>query len=198
MNGVASLRRYARELPPATERCELCGAIINARHHHLLDPHRRELKCACAECSIFFPRHRDSRFLRAPPRAEPLPRFFLSDAQWNDLCLSAGLALFVRQASGIVVIHPCATGVTESLMPADAWDKIARANDLRLAPEVEALLVYRLRGARDYYLVSIDHAYRLADILRQSWRGLSGGMEAAQRIRHCLDAIRGSAGRPVW
>ena len=44
-----------------------------------------------------------------------------------------------------------------------------------LAEDVEALLVHRIRDARDHFRVSIDACYRLVGLLRLHWTGMSGG-----------------------
>ena len=46
-----------------------------------------------------------------------------------------------------------------------------------LEPDVEALLVNRTNGAREYYRAPIDRCYALAGLIRTHWRGLSGGSE---------------------
>src|SRR5258706_269018 len=91
-------------------------------------------------------------------------------------------------------------GIVESLLPLDAWTEIEAANpELQdLHPDVEALLVYRVNAARQYYIAPIDRCYALAGVLRKKWRGLSGGAEAWESIAHffaVLDA--GSAVQPV-
>jgi hypothetical protein len=50
-----------------------------------------------------------------------------------------------------------------------------------LEPDVEAVLVRRARGAREYWLVPVDECYRLAGSMRATWQGISGG-----------DAMRGT------
>jgi hypothetical protein len=44
-----------------------------------------------------------------------------------------------------------------------------------LAPDVEALLVNTARGAQHHWLVPIDDCLRLVAVVRQTWKGLSGG-----------------------
>jgi hypothetical protein len=48
---------------------------------------------------------------------------------------------------------------------------------LDLEADVEALLVNRVRGAREAYGVGIDECYKLVGLIRTKWRGLSGGQE---------------------
>jgi uncharacterized protein DUF5947 len=193
MNGISALRRFARERPPRIERCELCGTPIGPRHDHLVDPRQHQLKCACQACAVLFPQHADAKFRRVTPRAELLAEFKLSDARWDSLGLPIGLAFFLAAGKGIAAFYPGPAGATESLVSLDAWEEIARENALVLAPDVEALLVHRVGKEREHYLVSVDHCYRLVGILRKSWRGFSGGEEAATHIRHFFDELRGGA-----
>jgi hypothetical protein len=51
-----------------------------------------------------------------------------------------------------------------------------------LAPDVEALLVNRVRGARGYWLVPIDECYTLVGLIRTRWRGFTGGAEVWDAI----------------
>jgi hypothetical protein len=57
-------------------------------------------------------------------------------------------------------------------------------------PDVEALLVNRVKGAREYYRVSIDRCFSLVGLIRQHWRGLSGGAEAWDAIDAFFDTLR--------
>jgi hypothetical protein len=63
--------------------------------------------------------------------------------------------------------------------------------------DVEALLVNRVRGAREHFLVPIDECYSLVGLIRMHWRGLSGGREVWEKIdrffqdlRECSKTIR--------
>jgi len=191
MNVISALRRFVREKPPAVERCELCSAPLSPRHEHLVDPARRELKCACTACALLFPD--GTRLLRVRPRAELLADFQLSDTQWDALRLPIGLAFFLRTASRVTAFYPGPAGATESLVPLDAWEEIARLNALELQRDVEALLVNRVGAAREHYLVSVDQCYGLVGILRRSWRGFSGGEEVWERIGQFFSELRGGA-----
>ncbi|MFA6206644.1 MAG: DUF5947 family protein, partial [Methylocystis sp.] len=67
-----------------------------------------------------------------------------------------------------------------------AWSRLIAANPTlaNLDPDVEALLVNRMNGAREYYLVSIDRCYALVGLIRRHWRGLSGGAEVWETVRN--------------
>lgn len=80
--------------------------------------------------------------------------------------------------------YPSPAGSTESLLNLDAWAGLARDNPEleRMSADVEALLVNRTRGRRDYFIAPIDECYKLTGIIRTHWRGLSGGDEVWQQI----------------
>jgi hypothetical protein len=84
----------------------------------------------------------------------------------------------------VVAYYPSPMGPTESLLDLDAWEELEADNPVlaTLEPDVEALLVNRARGARDYLLVPIDACYRLVALMRTHWRGLSGGSEVWDEI----------------
>ena len=93
----------------------------------------------------------------------------------------------------MTAFYPGPAGATESLVPLDAWEEIARLNALELQRDVEALLVNRVGAAREHYLVSVDQCYRLVGILRRSWRGFSGGEEVWERIGQFFSELKGGA-----
>src|SRR5207244_1214321 len=159
MNVISALRRFVREKPPAVERCELCSAPLSPRHEHLVDPARRELKCACTACALLFPD--GTRLLRVRPRAELLADFQLSDTQWDALRLPIGLAFFLRTASRVTAFYPGPAGGTEAPVSLEGWAVIARPNSLELQPDVEAPLLNRVGPARQPDPVPPDQCYRL-------------------------------------
>jgi hypothetical protein len=59
-----------------------------------------------------------------------------------------------------------------------------------MEPDVEALLVNRVRETREYYLVPIDACYKLVGLIRAHWRGLSGGAEVWHEIKHFFDELK--------
>jgi hypothetical protein len=65
------------------------------------------------------------------------------------------------------------------MLDARTWRGIAERNPalLGMAPDVEALLINRVRAPYGYYLVPIDDCFRLVAIVRTRWRGLTGGGE---------------------
>jgi hypothetical protein len=174
----SALRRFARPRP-VVERCELCGAVLDAEHPHLLEPPDRTVRCSCQACAILFSDREDGRFRRVEPRVERLTGFQLGDAQWEELHLPINLAYFVRStaAGRVQAYFPSPAGATESLLTLDAWEDLAAENPVlhALETDVEALLVNRLGHARDHYRVSIDVCFTLVGLIRTHWRGLSGG-----------------------
>ncbi|MGA8531215.1 MAG: DUF5947 family protein [Acidobacteriaceae bacterium] len=175
--GLEALRRFTRTQPPA-ERCELCGAVIPAEHPHLLERKTRKVSCACAACALLFCDQQSGRYVRLPQRVIRLTDFAFSDAEWDEMMLPIGLAFFTRRDDGgMAAFYPSPAGVVESLISLDNWTRTAGAHPVlsTMAPELEALLVNRVAGDPQYFLVPLDECYRLAGMIRQQWRGLSGG-----------------------
>ena len=183
-NWAAKLRRFAAAPPPAIERCELCGAPIGADHPHLLALEDRNLLCACAPCSISLAESQRFRLVRSA--TEALTDFQLSDWEWSALQLPIDLAFLCRSTceDGPVAFYPGPAGAMASAMSPEAWSRLATANPVleTLAPDVEALLINRVKGARRYYRVSIDRCYALVGLIRAQWKGLSGGGEVWDAI----------------
>jgi len=176
----ATLRQFVRERAPV-ERCELCSHQLAADHPHLLDPAAREVLCACDACAILFSGPAETRYRRVPRRIRALVDFRLTDAQWDSLMIPIGMAFFCEVSSlgRVVALYPSPAGATESLLDMSAWADLVRDNPVlaELEPDVEALLVNRSRGARQYFLVPIEDCFRLVALMRGSWRGLTGGQE---------------------
>jgi hypothetical protein len=56
--------------------------------------------------------------------------------------------------------------------------------------DVEALLVNRVRGAREHFLVPMDECYSLVGLIRMHWRGLSGGREVWEEIDQFFENLK--------
>jgi hypothetical protein len=156
----------------------LCSAPLAAQHEHLVEPEKRRLLCACEACAILFSGSATTKFRRASRRVRFLPDFRLTDADWNGLAIPIGLAFFVTAANGsVAAVYPSPAGPTEALLEAEDWAGIVINNpDLRdLESDTEALLVNRVGPEHQHFLVPIDECYRLVGLIRQHWRGLSGG-----------------------
>jgi hypothetical protein len=190
-NWVARLKRF-RATPSATlERCELCGATIGADHAHLLEIETRSLHCACQACG--FALAESQRFVLVRPTTEALVDFNLSDWDWDAMQLPIDLAFFFRSTTDgtVVTLYPGPAGAMASAMSGDAWTRLVVANPMleTLAPDVEALLINRTKGARRYYRVSIDRCYALVGVIRSSWKGISGGAEVWEAIAQFFSAL---------
>ena len=179
------LLRFVRQRA-VVERCEMCSAELSAEHEHLVDVSNRQLACACQACAILFSGKANPRYRRVPRRIRYLANFELTDAQWDSLLIPINMAFFFQSsASGkMVALYPSPAGATESLLDFESWDEILRDNPVlqEMEPDTEALLVNRVRGASEYYLLPIDECYKLVGLIRVHWHGLSGGTEMWEEI----------------
>jgi Family of unknown function (DUF5947) len=201
------LRRLAQGASPRpeafAETCDLCGEPIPAEHRHVLDLDSREVRCACRACSLLFDRRGagGGHYRLIPDRSYRLEGFELDDVVWEELRIPVEMAFFFRsageadatQADGARVraFYPSPMGPTESLLGLEAWSELESANPVlsEMEPDVEALLVNRVRGARQCFLVPIDECYRLVGLIRTRWRGLTGGKEVWEEIRRFFDEL---------
>jgi hypothetical protein len=195
---IEALRRLARKpAPPAlVERCELCGVALAPEHRHLLDRASGTLACACSPCALLFERGgaAHGKYLTVPRRTLALDDFQLSDEQWDDLMIPVNMAfIYVSSAAKrAVAYYPSPAGATESLLNLEHWEELVQANPIltELAPDVEALLINRVRDAHDVYLVPIDACYQLVGLIRSTWRGLGGGAEVWTAIAAFFASLR--------
>jgi hypothetical protein len=189
------VRRAATEQEAAVERCELCGDPIPPEHRHLLDLTNRELMCACRACKILFDSGASGggHYRLVPDRRLRLTDFEMDDVAWEELRIPVDMAFFFHhgEAGKVVAYYPSPAGPTESLLELDAWDELARANPVlrKLETDVEALLVNRSRGARQYFLVPIEDCYALVGLIRTRWRGLTGGREVWEEIESFFEGL---------
>ena len=194
----------ARAPEEVEERCELCGEPIPPEHRHVVDLQSRELMCACRACTILFDGAEagGGHFRLVPDRRLRLPDFELDDLRWASLQIPVDMAFFFRnsQADRVMAMYPSPAGPTESLLELDEWEEIERANPVlaSLEPDVEALLVNRARGARDYYVVPIDDCYLLVALIRTRWRGFTGGAEVWDAIRDFFAGLQDRSEEAVW
>ncbi|HEY2589010.1 MAG TPA: DUF5947 family protein [Tepidisphaeraceae bacterium] len=191
---IAALQRFAARKAPAAERCDLCGADIGPEHPHLFGPVDRQLVCACDTCAILFGGQHTQRYKRVPTRTKSWPSFRLPDETWVALGLPIDLAFFTESSSAgkVLAFYPSPAGATESLLTLESWRELVDANPClrQLEPDVEALLVNRARGAREYYRAPIDQCYRLTGLLRTHWRGLSGGADVWKAVGAFFEELR--------
>jgi hypothetical protein len=176
----AVLRRFVRQRA-VMERCEMCSAELAPEHEHLVDLATRQMTCACQACAILFSGKANSKLRRVPRRIRYLADFQLTDAQWESLLIPISMAFFFQSSAAgkVVALYPSPAGATESLLDFESWDEILRDNPVleEMEPDTEALLVNRVRGACEYYLLPIDECYKLVGLIRMNWHGLSGGTE---------------------
>ena len=105
----------------------------------------------------------------------------MTDAQWDALLIPINIAFFFKStpASRVIALYPSPAGATESLLDLAAWEELQADNPwlAKLEPDVEALLVNRVDGERDYYRAPLDQCYALVGLIRARWRGVSGGSD---------------------
>jgi hypothetical protein len=178
--------------PP--DACEVCGRSLEEAHEHLYHPADRAIRCCCQPCATVLGARAGSPWKRVPPRVEVLPELRWSDEDWARLSIPIGLAFFQKSSlrAKTVAYYPSPAGAVESAGLGDSWEDVERANPRlgALEPDVEALLVHRVGGAREHYLVSIDRAYELVGQLRRDWRGLSGGGAAWQGVARFFEHLK--------
>ena len=201
----SSLRRFAQEeseraakeaAEAAQEHCDLCSEPIPLEHRHLLEVSTRQMMCACRPCSILFDSEAASegRYRIIPDRHLFLEDFEMSDVQWESLRVPVDMAFFFHStpAEKVVAFYPSPMGPTESLLKLSAWEELEGHNPVLkgMKRDVEALLVNRVRGTREHFLVPIDECYRLVGLIRLHWRDLSGGREVWEEIEQFFEELR--------
>ncbi|MFW0754098.1 DUF5947 family protein [Pseudomonas sp. H11T01] len=195
---VASLKGFLGTERKPVEHCELCYAEIEREHDHLIEPDTRRLLCACQACALLFDSPEARRYRRVPREVTRLQRFDLSDAQWDALLIPINLAFFVHSSphARVLALYPGPAGATESKLALDAWDDLAAANPIlkELKQDVEALLVNRMDGVREYYRLPIDRCYELVGLIRSHWHGLSGGQDVRAAQLRFFEQLRAQTG----
>jgi hypothetical protein len=204
VTSLGVLERFARNaaaaLPADVERCELCGLEVAPGHRHLYDRQRRALGCACQACFLLLdhPEALGGRYRAIPDRVLIDPAF---DADAAARLLPVGLAFvsFDSAAAAWVASYPSVAGATRAPVAEDSWAPLATTPLVRaLAPDVEALLLFRRLGAPtlEAFLAPLDVCYALVGLLRRRWRGFSGGGELWREVDTFFAAVRRRA-RPL-
>ena len=182
---LAALRKFVPAKEPA-ERCGLCNVALSADHRHLFDVQARTVICACGSCAVLFAGQHGAKYRRIGGSVRALADFRQSDAQWAELGVPIGLAFFCYSTplAQTIALYPSPAGATESRIDSRLWNELAEQNPLlrNLAPDVEGLLVNRIKQAREYYVAPVDVCFRLTGLIRRSWRGLSGGAQVWRDI----------------
>ncbi len=141
------------------------------------------------------------RFKLIPREARSLPDFRMTEQQWEDFALPINLAFFHRDtvAGKVIAMYPSPAGATESLLPSKNWQQLEADNPAlaEMEADVEALLVNRVSGKREYFITPVDVCYELVGLIRKHWRGLSGGETAWQEIGKFFAALREKAAEVV-
>jgi hypothetical protein len=175
-------------LSPQQEQCDLCAGRIPAQHRHLFDLESRQVLCSCQACRILFSSGAAGgvHYRLIPERRLRIADFRLDDAEWEHLRIPVNVAFFSWSsvARRMVAMYPGALGAAESALGLATWAELAAVNPgvSQLAPDVEALLVYRAKEPHQHYLVPIDDCYRLTGIIRTQWKGFTGGNEVWRAI----------------
>jgi hypothetical protein len=177
VSALARLGRFVRGRE-AEERCGLCAASLGPVHPHLVQVESGRLHCSCAGCaSVLGPA--SGKFRRVPERVRALADLRMTPEDWQGFAIPVGIAFFVRSTSrgGAVVFYPSPLGPVETAVPAEAWEGLLGKNPGlgALEPDVEAVLIRRGVERSDAFLVPLDECYRLTALVRQSWRGFTGG-----------------------
>jgi len=202
---IGALRSFAqkrKQEQEQVEHCELCSEVIPSSHSHLLNLSSRTLVCACQACSLLFSEQGAGagKYTLVPRRYLALTDFQMADGQWDELLIPVNMAFIFRStgAKPVMAYYPSPAGATESLLDLEGWQALVNSNPIlhELAPDVEALLVNRVKDAREYYIVPIDACYQLVGLIRLSWRGLSGGTEVTEAIARFFQNIQTKA-QPV-
>jgi Family of unknown function (DUF5947) len=200
--GFDTLRQFARKPRRPVEQCDMCSAELREDHQHLIELTHRRLHCACDACAVLFGASAGTKYRRVPRDIRLLANFQMTDAQWDALLIPINLAFFFRNSldARVTALYPSPAGATESLLLLESWENIVEHNLSlsRMEPDVEALLVNRVRSARatsppEYYIVPIDACYALVGLIRLHWRGLSGGAEVWREIDAFFARLRSKA-----
>jgi hypothetical protein len=201
----------------AAERCDLCGAAIEAEHGHLVNLPTRSLLCVCRPCYLLFTPDGagGARFRAVPQRYRLLPEFAAAAEQWDALEIPIGLAFFfTNSATGrTTAFYPSPAGAAESELRLETWNEIVRLVPALadLAADVEAVLVRSPHAgpgadappprpgsgtAVEALIVPIDACYELVGRIRRAWRGLSGGdevwLEVDRFFARAIERARGT------
>ncbi len=182
LRGGATLSRLIQRADPARaaedERCEFCGALLPEPHRHVLDLAADDLRCACQACGLLFERDAaaQGQYRLVRRRRLRLP----AAAQRDDLGVPVGLAFFVIREDGTVLArYPSPVSATAWECDEAMWTRL-RGHWPQLdgmARSVEALLVNTVRDRCEFWIVPIEDCYRLVAVVRQHWKGLSGGQD---------------------
>ncbi len=198
-DGFQALRRFTQKQPsvrPVAEQCELCATPLATRHHHLVDLSRQTLVCTCDACAILFADGGagHGRYQLVPQRHLALPDFKMTDELWDELMIPVNMVYIFQStpAKRVIAFYPSPGGAMQSQLSLENWSTLVTDNPIlkELKPDVEALLINRIRDQCEYYIVPIDTCYQLAGLIRSRWKGLSGGEAVWQTIEAFFADLR--------
>lgn len=202
---IGALRQFTQKRERArspVELCELCSDVLTEEHRHLLELPSRTVICVCNACSVLFGDEGagGGKYRAVPRRYLALTDFQMTDEQWDELMIPVNMVYIFRSAADqrVMAFYPSPAGAMESLLSLESWDALASSNPIlnELEPDVEALLINRVRDSHEYYIVPIDACYQLVGLVRVSWRGLSGGEAVWKAIAEFFAGIRAKS-RPA-
>jgi hypothetical protein len=191
-DGIGALRRFVRAEP--VEACEFCNVAIPAEHRHLVEPTTRRMLCACRVCAEAVADRPDRIYRLVPREGGRLADFRMTDAQWHALGLPIEMAFLYHStpAGRPIALYPGPVGAAESPIEAGAWSALVAQNPSlgELEPDVEALLINRLKGRRAYspganrplLCAGRPHSDALARLGRRR-RGVGRDRQLLQRAR---------------
>ena len=191
--GAGALQRFARRAADASqtalEKCDLCGDAVSLEHRHLLES-SRSIACVCQACALLFsnPVASSGRYRLIPDRRLHLADFSMSDPEWDTLHVPVGICFITAGRA----YYPGPMGAAEAPVNPSTWAALVhRYPPLdSIQPEIEALLVNRVRGQRQYFITPIDECFGLVGLIRTRWRGLSGGNAVWTEISAFFESLQ--------
>jgi len=138
----------------------------------------------------------EGKFKLIPRDTVPLADFHMTDAEWEGFSLPINLAFFFYDTPNkkMSAFYPSPAGATESLLPLTAWEALVVANPILgdMQPDVQTLLINRVRDTREYFIAPIDVCFELVGLIRIHWRGFSGGEDVWREIEKFFTRLRGT------
>lgn len=181
-----ALERFARGgRQAAAEHCDLCATVIPARHRHLLNVRAGEIQCVCQACSLLFAGDVAGDLRLIGDRRISVGGGDDFERAWGSLRIPVDMAFIVRHSdSGPAAHYPSPAGATRFVLAEEGYQRLASSSpDIAcMKPDIEALLVSRVRRARRQFIVPIDDCFRLVASVRTQWRGISGGEQVRREV----------------
>jgi hypothetical protein len=138
-----------------------------------------------------------TKYRRVPRDVRILPDFRLTGKEWEKLLVPIQLAFLYRSthAGRVIALYPSPAGVTEAEIDQEAWEMTVAENPVlkELQDDVQALLVNRLKGQREYFLCPMDRCFELVGLIRKNWRGFTGGDQVWNVVQTFLTQLKEGA-----